>query len=294
MSAYKAGISRAELIILRAPTETEYWLERARLARKRWETRLFRWRKKQFLNGFIAELESFLNSDDGQFKPVSPENTPSREASTLSDPPLESVSPSTVVPDPAAPSVEHSSDNGQEVNRPGSNVELIREDVANQSVEHAQPTLAASVEAETVDALAPTSGEIAYEPSSVEHEPLPIPPNFALSTRPDESPAQREAEDALDRLESTAPGPASIFASGAEFVEQRPAERSAPTLEESTPASPALSHAFRGGPATPTPNLAEQGWASATEKLLSKRSPRAFTVELPSQLKDALSTSKKP
>jgi|GEM_PF-3172853 len=294
MSAYKAGITRAELIILRAPTETEYWLERARLARKRWETRLFRWRKRRFLNGFIAELESFLKSDDGQFKPISPEPPPSKEASTLSDPPLESVAPSTEVPDPPAPSVEHSSNNGREVNRPGPNVELIREDVANQSVEHALPTLAASVEAETVDALAPTSRDIACEPSSVGHEPLSIPPNFDLPTRPGESPAEREAEDALEPLESTAPAPASIFASGAEFVEQESAERSAPTLEESTPASAALSYALRGGPATPTPNLAGQGWASATEKLLSKRSPRAFTVELPSQLKDALSTSKKP
>jgi hypothetical protein len=60
MSEWHAGKYRADCIIAEAPGELAHWLDRARQDRAQWRTRLFDRRKRHFLNGFIAALETHL------------------------------------------------------------------------------------------------------------------------------------------------------------------------------------------------------------------------------------------
>jgi hypothetical protein len=60
MTPFEWGLRRADDVIQRSPLEVEFWLVRAMRGRSRWRTRLFHWRKRQFLDGFVSGLEKYL------------------------------------------------------------------------------------------------------------------------------------------------------------------------------------------------------------------------------------------
>ena len=66
MSKYDDGLRQANDLIRRSPGQVVYWLERAQKGRRRWRTRLFLPRKRQFLNGFVAGLELYVQGRAGE------------------------------------------------------------------------------------------------------------------------------------------------------------------------------------------------------------------------------------
>lgn len=60
MTHYSAGLEHADMLVRKTPEEATYWLFRARQGRRRWSTRLFRTRKRRFLDGLITGLEAHL------------------------------------------------------------------------------------------------------------------------------------------------------------------------------------------------------------------------------------------
>jgi hypothetical protein len=75
---FHKGFRQADRVAEKEPHLVAYWLDRARRGRRRWRTRLLDWKKRRFLDGFIARLESF-EVPDGEAPPV---------GTVGSDPPL--------------------------------------------------------------------------------------------------------------------------------------------------------------------------------------------------------------
>lgn len=73
---FDKGFRQAQRVAAKEPGAVNYWLARARRGRRRWKTRLFDWKKRRFLDGFILSLETHLKSrTPGQFPPSAPELT---------------------------------------------------------------------------------------------------------------------------------------------------------------------------------------------------------------------------
>lgn len=54
---FDKGYRQAERVADKGSAEVAYWLVRAHHGRRRWRTRLFDWKKRRFLDGFISCLE---------------------------------------------------------------------------------------------------------------------------------------------------------------------------------------------------------------------------------------------
>ena len=55
---FAKGLRQARNVVRKAPGAVAYWLARARKSRRRPRTWLFDWKKRRFLSGFIAGLET--------------------------------------------------------------------------------------------------------------------------------------------------------------------------------------------------------------------------------------------
>lgn len=67
---FEKGLRQARSVIRREPGAVEYWLARARRSRRRPKTWLFDWKKRRFLNGFIAGLEQHRTGNAGPADPT--------------------------------------------------------------------------------------------------------------------------------------------------------------------------------------------------------------------------------